>query len=78
MENVCNYGKTKLTHSWEQAKMLIATPEFKSTIIFSENVTSVELWSKEIIFNKPLYVGMCILELRKTMIYNFHYIFITT
>jgi hypothetical protein len=27
----------------------------------------------EIIYNKPMIVGMCILEISKTLMYNFHY-----
>lgn len=36
---------------------------------------AIELNKTEIVFNKPLYIGMAILEISKTCVYDFHYNF---
>ncbi|XP_077280127.1 uncharacterized protein LOC143907319 [Temnothorax americanus] len=41
--------------------------------VFSENLVAIELRRLEVKFNKPVYVGMCILEISKTRLYEFHY-----
>jgi len=57
---------------------LIANPMFKNLTIFDENFVAVEMNRGEIIFNKPIYIGMCILDIAKTTIYNFHYDYMRT
>lgn len=56
-----------------RAEALISRPEFKTSTIFDENLVAVELNKSEVYFNKPIYVGMCILDLAKITIYDFHY-----
>ncbi|XP_050503415.1 uncharacterized protein LOC126882493 [Diabrotica virgifera virgifera] len=76
MENQRKHRLVKLVNKWEGrvgARNLIASPKFHSRVIFDQSLMAVELKKAEIIFNKPLYVGMAILELSKTCIYEFHY-----
>ena len=56
---------------------MIAKPNFHSRSVFSENLIAVELRKLEIKLNKPIYVGMCILEISKMRLYEFHYEYIT-
>ncbi|KAJ8935994.1 hypothetical protein NQ318_001666 [Aromia moschata] len=44
-------------------------------VIFDENLIAIELNKSNIIFNKPIYVGMSILDISKTCVYDFHYNF---
>lgn len=76
IENVRNYREIKLVSNWESARKYISRSQFKSTTIFEENLIAIELHQKEIYFNKPLYVGMCILDLSKILMYRFHHDYI--
>lgn len=78
IENVRHYRDIKLASNWESARKYISNPRFKSSTIFGENLIAIELSPKEIYFNKPLYVGMSILDLSKILMYRFHYDYIKT
>ena len=76
MENVRNHVDIKLLTKWEGrygAEAIIAKPNFHSRSVFAENVIAVELRKMGVKFNKPIYVGMCILDVSKTCLYEFHY-----
>ncbi|XP_023312147.1 uncharacterized protein LOC111692389 [Anoplophora glabripennis] len=76
MENIRKHSIVKLVNKWEGrygAEALIAKPEFKAATIFDENLVAIELNKTEVFFNKPIYVGMSILDLAKTTIFDFHY-----
>ena len=51
-------------------------PTFVSCKIFNENLVAVHKLKTSQILNRPTYVGMCILDLSKTLMYDFHYNFI--
>ena len=76
MENIRNRKDIKLVTSKQQALKLIAKPNFKNRTIFTENLISVHMGKTKLVFNKPVYVGMCILDISKTLMYNFHYNYI--
>ena len=76
MENIRNRKDIKLVTSKKSALKLIAKPNFKNRTIFTENLISVHMSKTKLIFNKPVYVGMCILDVSKTLMYNFHYNYI--
>ena len=76
MENIRNRKDIKLVTSKQQALKLIAKPNFKNRTIFTENLISVHMGKTKLVFNKPVYVGMCILDVSKTLMYDFHYNYI--
>ena len=76
MEDIRNRKDIKLVTLKQQALKLIAKPNFKHRTIFTENLISVHTSKTKLIFNKPVYVGMCILDVSKTLMYNFHYNYI--
>ncbi|KYM95999.1 hypothetical protein ALC62_13348 [Cyphomyrmex costatus] len=76
MENVRDYKDVRLVTVWDGRyglEAMIAKPNFCSRSIFSENLVAVELRKLEVTMNKPIYVGMCILEISKIRLYDFHY-----
>ena len=52
---------------------MTAKPNFKSFKIFTEDLTAVHMAKQDILLNKPTYVGMTILDISKTFMYEFHY-----
>ena len=77
MENIRNRVDVKLVNTLEKAKKLIAKPNLKGPPkIFSENLISVHMKKTSLTMNKPVYLGACILDLSKTIMYDFHYNYI--
>ena len=76
IENIRNRVDVKLVNTEEKFKKLVAKPNFKSRKIFNENLISVHMKKTSLTMNKPVYLGMCILDLSKTLMYDFHYNYI--
>ena len=76
MENIRNRVDVKLVNTEEKLRKLVAKPNFRSRKIFSENLVSVHMKKTSLTMNKPVYLGMCILDLSKTIMYDFHYNYI--
>ena len=51
----------------------IASPLYNGHIIFNEDLAAIKMKKKELVLNKPIYAGMCILDLSKQHTYEFHY-----
>ena len=76
MENIRNRVNVKLVNTKEKLSKLVAKPNFKSCKIFNENLVSVHMKKTSLTMIKPVYLGMCILDLSKTIMYDFHYNYI--
>ena len=76
MENIRNRVDVKLVNTEEKLKKLVAKPNYKNRKIFNENLVSVHMKKTSLTMNKPVYLGMCILDLSKTIMYDFHYNYI--
>jgi hypothetical protein len=73
VENIRNCVDIKLFSDEEKAEKLIAKPTFKSVTIFTENLVAIYMKRTKIVFNKPIYIGMSILDISKNCMYNFYY-----
>ena len=73
MENIRNRVNVKLVNTKEKLSKLVAKPNFKSCKIFNENLVSVHMKKTSLTMVKPVYLGMCILDLSKTIMYDFYY-----
>ena len=77
MENIRNRVNIKLVNTGEQFKKLTAKPNYESRKILNDNdnesLVSVHMKKTSLTMNKPVYLGMSILDLSKTLMYDFHY-----
>lgn len=73
MENIRRRVDIRLCNDGKKAEKLIAKPNFLDRTIFSENLVAFHMRKAHLIFNKPITIGMSIMELSKTLMYSFHY-----
>jgi hypothetical protein len=76
MENVRDRIDFKLINNVDIFKKHTELPSFKSFTSFNENLVGLHRTKCEIKLNKPIYVGASILDLSKTLMYDFNYNFI--
>ena len=76
MENIRNRVDVKLVNNKKRAEKLSAKPNFKHCNTFSEDLVAIHMKKTKLDFDKPVYLGMCILDLSKTLMYDFHYNYI--
>ena len=73
MENLRNRIAVRLPKREENYLKWISKPSYMTQKIFSNNLIAI-LKSKVMLrFNKPAYVGMCILDFIKELMHEFHY-----
>ena len=73
MENVRKHKNIKLACNERKRKFYASKINYKNTVWFSDNLLAIDLRRIKVKMNKPLYLGFCILELSKTVMYEFHY-----
>ena len=76
MENIRNRVDIRLVNEEKQAKKLVSKPTLEGRKIFCEDLAAVHMERTKIMFDKPIHVGFCILDLSKTLMYDFHYNYI--
>lgn len=76
MENVRSRVDIELVHKAKRLKKIVAKPKFHRVSIFNEDLAAVQCMKTEIELNKPIYVGFAILDVSKTLMYDFHYEYI--
>ena len=76
MENLRNRVDVRLVKDNKKLIKLASKSTYVSSKIFNENLVAVHKIKETITLNRPAYVGMCILDLIKTLTYDFHYNYI--
>ena len=76
MENIRSRVDIRLVTIEDQARKLISKPNYQHRTIFCENLIAIHMKKTRLLFNKSVYLGMCILDLSKTLMYDFHYNYI--
>ena len=76
MENIRKREDIRLVNDEQKLLKLSSKPTYVSSNIFNENLVAVHKIKETRTLNRPAYVGMCILDLSKTLMYDFHYNYI--
>ena len=73
LENKRKHKNVKLVSDPVKLERLVRQPNFQTSIIINENLVAVSSSKTVVKMDRPLYVGMCILDISKTHMYDFHY-----
>ena len=75
MENLRRRVNVKLVRAHEEDKLrrLIASPSFARANIFDNDLAAVQMHKSRLVLNRPVYVGMSVLDLSKSLMYDFYY-----
>ena len=76
MENVRNHRDIKSVTSDKRRKRLVSEPNYDSHKKFSYRLVAIEMKKTSVKITKPLYLGMSILDISKTLMYKFWYDYI--
>ena len=73
MQNVRSEKDTKLVTTDAQRNKLVSQPNFYSSKWFSNNLLEIGMKKVKVKMNKPIYLGMSILDISKIPMYEFWY-----
>ena len=76
IENIRKRQNIELVDDRKKALKLSSRPNFDRCTIFDRNLIAIHMKKTEVYFNKPVYVGQAILDLSKTLMFDFHYRYI--
>ena len=77
LENVRKHRDIKLvTAERRRNYLLVSETNYHTTNFFTENLLAIEMRKTQIIMNKPIYLGLSILDLSKHITYEFGYDYI--
>ena len=71
MENVRKHRDIKLVPTNKRRNQLVSEPNSHTTKWFSENLSAIEMKKTKLKMNKLVYLGLSILEVSKTLMYEF-------
>ena len=72
IENIIKRQSVEIMDDRKKALKLSSKPNFDRVTIFYEHLVAVHMKKTEVYFNKPIYVGQAILDLSKTLMFDFH------
>ena len=71
LNHMRKHRSIKLVTTERRRNYLVSQPKCHTTKFFSENLLAIEMRKTQIIMNKPVYLGLSILDLSKTVTYKF-------
>ena len=72
MENIRKHNDIKLVTNKKAYLRNVMKPNFKSGVLFGENLMGCEMSKIKVLMNKPVYLGQAILNFSKIVMYEFH------
>ena len=76
VENLHKRVDVRLVTNEKKLLKLYSKPTYVTSKIFNKSLVAVHKIKETLTLNRPAYVGMCILDLSKTLMYDFHYNYI--
>ena len=73
MENIRKHKNIGLVMTEEKYLRMAMKPNFKSGVLFGENLMGCKMGKIKVVMNKLVYLGQAILDLSKIVMYEFHY-----
>ena len=73
MENIRKHRNIKLVNDEEEYLKNVMKPNFKSGTLLGSDLMGCEMGKVRVVMNKSVYLGQAILDLSKTILYEFHY-----
>ena len=73
MENIRKHRNIKLVNDKDEYLKNVMKPNFKSGTLLGPDLMGCEMGKVRVVMNKPVYLGQAILDLSKTIMYEFHY-----
>ena len=75
MENLRKRVDVKLVRAGEDDRLrrLIASPSYARANIFDDDLAAIQMHKSRLVLNRPVYVGMSVLDLSKHLMYDFYY-----
>ena len=70
MENVTKKRDIKLVATDKRRNQLASEPNYHTTKYFSKNFMAIEMKKIKVKVNKPVYIGMSMLDIGKTLMYE--------
>ena len=72
-ENVRKHRDIKLVNNDTKRNKLVSEPNYRTTKWFSESLLATEMKKTLVRMNQPIYLGLAILSLSKTLMYEYWY-----
>ena len=73
MENIRKHRDIKLVTTDRKRSKLVSEPNYYTINLISEDLSIIEMKKTKVKMNKPIYLGLSILEISKTLMYEFWY-----
>ena len=73
MENIRKHRDIKLVTTDKTRSKLVSEPNYHTINLISEDLSIIEIKKTKVKMNKPIYLGLSILEIRKILMYEFWY-----
>ena len=73
MENIRKYRGIKLVITERKRNYLVSESNYHTTKFFTENLLAIEMKKIPVLMNKPVFLRLSILDLSKTVMYEFWY-----